>query len=187
MDATDVLDVQSAGIIDTTAELLGRATSKRPRARTSSQRKAPPVKKASSTRRTPVERRSPRPRRTTKRLSADRLLEKVHPLFDERDLRALGLLVRARVAARGLDVFGAGLRRRARLVQLVDPLDAEIQALRCPPGAPTGSVEVSARPLGPGRRSRTDTRAVWRSGGPRAISRPLLRGCCALPPDCACA
>jgi uncharacterized LabA/DUF88 family protein len=50
--------VEWAGVIDTTAELLGRATSRRPRARTSGQRKAP-VKKAPSIRRASRAKKSP--------------------------------------------------------------------------------------------------------------------------------
>ena len=50
-DAAEILDGESAGIIDTTAELLGRATSRRPRTRSATQRKGP-VKKAASPRRT---------------------------------------------------------------------------------------------------------------------------------------
>ena len=50
-DAAEILDGESAGIVDTTAELLGRASSRRPRARATTQRK-PPAKKAATTRRT---------------------------------------------------------------------------------------------------------------------------------------
>jgi uncharacterized LabA/DUF88 family protein len=50
-DAIDISEVNSAAIVDTTAELLGRATSKRPRSRTPTPRRAPAKKAAATTRR----------------------------------------------------------------------------------------------------------------------------------------
>jgi hypothetical protein len=46
---SDVIEVDAVTVIDTTAELLGRATPKRPRARASGQRKAAPKKPGGTT------------------------------------------------------------------------------------------------------------------------------------------
>jgi hypothetical protein len=51
LDTIDISELNSAAIVDTTAELLGRATSRRPRARTPSQRKAPAKRAASNAKR----------------------------------------------------------------------------------------------------------------------------------------
>ena len=54
LDTIDISEMNSAAIVDTTAELLGRATSRRPRTRTPSQRKAPAKRVAASNTRRPA-------------------------------------------------------------------------------------------------------------------------------------
>jgi uncharacterized LabA/DUF88 family protein len=54
LDTIDISEMNSAAIVDTTAELLGRATSRRPRARQAGPRKAPVKRVAAATTRRPA-------------------------------------------------------------------------------------------------------------------------------------
>src|SRR5262245_15948288 len=79
----------------------------------------------------------PRPRarrpRTRAGATSDRSppasLEVIEPLLDQVDLWCLGTLVARRIRSRQLDVLGLVLGDGAGEVQVIGPLDAEIQGL----------------------------------------------------------
>ena len=112
LDEPDIIEVQPVAVVDTTAELLGRAKARPRRARASSS----VVATAAAATRTA----RPGPRKAAPEIGGGRrppwseeergglaLLEELHPLSHERGLRSLGLERRRRRGCARADVFGA--------------------------------------------------------------------------------